>query len=179
MSRTATLALALLLAASGWLGAAAQAPQQNQARTRPATQGAVDDLRADVAAISRELASVARALSAATDRLRAMESTLTELRMRAGESRDRIAEAGVRLADTSDRVNEIATAVEQLRARAGVALVPFVLSANAGPMSDATRDAAQATCDAIAGSTMTGQVVYAERGASIGSSQAICRLQPR
>jgi hypothetical protein len=180
----AVVALVLLLAGSGWLaGVAAQTRaqqnQQNQERTRTASQQTVDDLRAELAATNRELATLAQALTATTQRLQEIQDGIAELRGRATESRDRIAETSVRLAATGARVDEIAGTVGQLRERAGTALVPFVLSGTPAPMSDATRAAATQTCEAIAGSTMTGEVVYAQIGASIGASQTICRLRPR
>jgi hypothetical protein len=181
MRRKAVVALVLLLAGAGGLaGVAAQtrAPQ-NQDRTRTASQATVDDLRAELAATNRELANVTQALAAATQRLQEIQDGIAELRGRATESRDRIAETSVRLAATGARVDEIAGAMGQLRAIAGTALVPFVLSGTPAPMSDATRATAAQTCEAIAGSTMTGEVVYAQIGASIGASQAICRLRPR
>jgi predicted RNase H-like nuclease (RuvC/YqgF family) len=181
MSRKAIVAMALLLAGTE---VAAQTPsaqqnQQNQQRARPASQGTVDDLRAELAATNRELATTAQALAAATQRLQEIQEALAELRGRATESRDRIAETSVRLATTGARVDEIAGSLAQLREIAGTAVVPFVLSGSPAPMADATRNAAAATCEAIAGSTMTGEVVYAQIGASIGASQVICRLRPR
>jgi hypothetical protein len=183
MRRNAVVALVLALVGSGALaGVAAQTrTPQNQAqdRTRPASQATVDELRAELAATNRELANVTQALATATQRLQEIQDGIAELRGRASESRDRIAETSVRLASTAARVDEIAGSLTQLHAIAGTALVPFVLSGTPAPMSDSTRAAAAQTCEAIAGSTMTGEVVYAQIGASIGASQAICRLRPR
>jgi uncharacterized coiled-coil protein SlyX len=181
--KKAIVAVAVSLAGIGWLAeVAAQTPpaQPSQQRPRPPTaQATVEDLRAELAATNREIANLARALAAATQRLEEMQDGLSELRGRATEQRDRIAETSVRLAETSAKVDEIAGSLAQLRAAAGTAVVPFVLSGTPAPMSDATRAAAAQTCEAIAGSAMSGEVVYAQIGASIGASQVICRLRPR
>lgn len=184
MRRKAIVALALLVAGSGWCAQVAaqtraQQTQQNQERTRAASQATIDELRTELAATNRELANTARALATATQRLQDIQEELATIRGRATETRDRIAETSTRLAATGARVDEIAGGLAQLREIAGTALVPFVLSSSLAPMSEATRAAAALTCEAIAGSTMTGEVVYAQLGASIGASQAICRLRPR
>ena len=175
-----TLAVAVLLLAAGWLGSVAAQTQQNQAnRARPATQGGIDDIRADLAAISRELTAVMRTVEANAAQLRDVRTALDELRQRASEQRDRIADSGVRIAETQARVGEIAARMGELRAAAATAYVAVGLGATSGQLSQAVRDAAAATCEAMAASGMTGEVVYAQSGASIGSSQVVCRLVPR
>lgn len=179
--KKAIVAVAVVLAGAGLLAdVAAQTPAQPpRGGARPAAPVTTEELRAELAATNREIANLTRALAAATQRLEDMQDVIAELRARATESRDRIAETAVRLATTSAQVNEIAGSVAQLRTAAGTVLVPFVLSGTPIAMTDATRATAAQTCEAIAGSTMTGEVVYAQIGASIGASQVICRLRPR
>ena len=77
MKRTA-MALALLLAGSGWCTevAAQSAPQRPAQinRARPATQGSVDDLRAEVTRLRRELADLAQQVAAANRQIQELRA---------------------------------------------------------------------------------------------------------
>lgn len=184
MRPKAILAVATLLLAGGWLaGVAAQTPpaaQQTQAnRARPATQGAVDDIRTELGTINRELANLTRLMTVTAQRLQDVQDGVGELRARAAEARDRIAEASVGISDTRERMTEIVSRIVELRGVAGTAMVSVGLGASTGPMSQAVREAAAQTCEAMAGGGMSSEVVYAQSSGNIGSSQVVCRLRPR
>ena len=184
MSVKTTLAFAALLAASGWLAdAAAQTPptpQQTQAnRARPATQGAVDDLRDELARTNRELANLTRLLETAMQRLQETREGVAELRLRANEARERLAESGGRIAETQGRVAAIVERLAEIRIDSRTALVSVAVSPGAGSPSQAFRESAAQTCEAMAGDQMVSEVFYAQSGASIGTSQVVCRLRPR
>lgn len=181
MSLKMTLAVAAVMVASSWFAdAAAQTPQQNQAnRARPATQGAVDDLRDELAKTNRELATLTRLMEAAMQHLQETRDGIAELRLRASEARDRLAESGSRIAETRDRVAAIVERLAEIREDSRTALVSVAVSPGAGSPSQAFRESAAQTCEAMAGSQMSSEVFYAQSGASIGTSQVVCRLRPR
>lgn len=184
MSLKTIYAFAILFAAAAWLaGAAAQTPpaaQQNQAnRARPATQGAVDDLRDELARTNRELAALAQAVGQIAQRLDETQDSVAEIRTRTRQINEGLAESAGRIVQTAERLGEVATRLAAVQDDARSALVSVAVSPGAGTPSQAFRDAAAQTCEAMAGSAMTSEVFYAQSGASIGTSQVVCRLRPR
>lgn len=179
-----TLAFAMAMAACGWhVDAAAQTPptaQQSQAnRARPATQGAIDDLREEIAKINRELAGLTRLMETALQRLQETHDGVAELRTRASEARERLADSGNAIAETRSRVVALTERLAEVREDARTVLVSVAVSPGAGSPSQAFRESAAQTCEAMAGDQMVSEVFFAQSGASIGTSQVVCRLRPR